>query len=479
MPDTKPAQTEEAEASSGSQLASLMKDDEYFFIPEVGDVVKGTIISVQKNEVKIDIDGVSTGVVRGRELFNESEEYGSLKVGDEVESTVVEQENENGELELSFRVAGNQRAWGALTDLRDEGSIIKAKIVDANKGGLMIRLQGISGFLPVSQLSTEHYPRVPGGDKIKILERLKKYVGEEFEAKVLDADMDDEKLIISEKAAWEESQSGIISALKIGDVVDGKVAAVTDFGAFVEFGDNLEGLVHISEIAWQRIDRPEDFVKVGDEVKAKIINIEGSKIFLSMKALLRDPWDDVDERYRLGQKVSGKVLKVNPFGLFVELDKEIHGLAHVSELSEKKNIDPTEIASPGATMDFVIVSIEKRNHRLGLSLKRKPFEPAAAAPAPSTDSPRVELGVETGPDGKEEEKEEKEEEASAEAATEKEIKKETKEEEPAPSTGSPRVELGVETGPDGKEAPAQKTEDEASSSAPADDAATEEKKAAE
>lgn len=364
--------------SSTSDLSSLMKNEDYFFIPEVGDVVKGKVISAQKNEVKIDIGGISTGVVRGRELFNESEEYGNLQVGDEVAATVIEQENENGEVELSFRVAGNQRAWNALRELKNNNTIVKVKITDANKGGLMIRLHGIGGFLPVSQLSTEHYPRVPGGDKIKILERLKKYINNEFEVKVLDVDMDEEKLIVSEKAAWEESQSGIISALKLGDIVEGVVAAVTDFGVFVEFGENLEGLVHISEIAWQRIERPEDFVKVGDRIKAKIINIEGSKIFLSMKALLKDPWENVDAKYRVGQRVSGKVLKVNPFGLFVELDPEIHGLAHVSELSEQKNIDPIKIAKPGDVLDFTVVSIEKRNHRLGLSLKRKPFESIAA-----------------------------------------------------------------------------------------------------
>ena len=354
-----------------SEFASLLEKEEYLFIPGVGDVVHGTVMSVVRNEVKIDIGGITVGTIRGRELFHESEEYGSLKAGDAVEATVIESENEKGEIELSFRVAGNRKAWDTLHSLRDARVITKVKITDANKGGLMIRLGGVSGFLPVSQLSPEHYPRIPGGDKTKILERLKKYIGMEFDVKVLDVAEDEQKLIVSEKGAWEETQAGVISALHVGDIVDGTISAITDFGVFIEFGDNLEGLVHISEIAWQRIENPEDIVKVSDKVKAKIINIDGSKIFLSMKALQKDPWENVDTKYHIGQKVKGRVRKVNPFGLFVELDEDIHGLAHVSELSHDKSVDPANIAAPGDTLDFFIVSIEKKEHRLGLSLTKK------------------------------------------------------------------------------------------------------------
>lgn len=360
-------------ATSDNKLdfATLLKDGKYLSLPQKGDTIKGTILGVHRNEIKVDIGGIAAGVIRGQALFSESDEYGGLKVGDQVEALVIDEENELGEIELSFRAAGQGRAWDILEEMKNSRNIISVKIVDANKGGLMIRLHGVMGFLPVSQLAPEHYPRVPGGDKTKILERLKKYVGTEFVVKVLDCNIEEDKLIVSEKSAWEETQSGIIAALKIGDIIDGEVSAVTDFGVFVEFGENLEGLVHISEIAWQRIDNPDNFVKVGDRVKAKIIHIEGSKVFLSIKALREDPWQKVEERYKIGQRVMGKVLKVNPFGLFVELDPEIHGLAHVSELSDVKNSDASKLVKPGETQEFTIVSIEKDNHRLGLSIKRK------------------------------------------------------------------------------------------------------------
>ncbi|MEK7118772.1 MAG: S1 RNA-binding domain-containing protein, partial [Patescibacteria group bacterium] len=204
-----------------------------------------------------------------------------------------------------------------------------------------------------------------------ILERLRGYIGTEFDAKVIDVNSDEDKLIVSEKAAWEESQRDIIGSYNIADVVEGVVTVITDFGVFVEFGKGLEGLVHISELAWQRIDDPKDVVSPGQSIKAEIIKIEGSKIFLSMKKLVEDPWTRVGQRYTIGDRVKGKILKVNPFGFFVELDPEIHGLAHVSELTDKTGVTPHELAKSGEVMEFTIVSIEPKEHRLGLSLKRK------------------------------------------------------------------------------------------------------------
>ncbi|MFC1788147.1 S1 RNA-binding domain-containing protein, partial [Patescibacteria group bacterium] len=169
-------------------------------------------------------------------------------------------------------------------------------------------------------------------------------------------------------AVWEEQQKGVIAQYKIGDTVEGEVTAIADFGAFVKF-DSLEGLVHISEIAWQRIDHPRDLLKMGETVKAEIIGIEGSKIFLSMKKLISDPWQDVVKKYNIGDVVEGRILKVNPFGFFVELDPEIHGLAHVSEVSETPVTDITTLGKPGETKNFKIVSIEPQEHRLGLSMK--------------------------------------------------------------------------------------------------------------
>lgn len=350
-------------------FAKLLEEDT-IKIPQIGDVVKGVVISASKSEVRLDIDGIASGVVRGQELYFEADEYASLKPGDEVEATVIEEENENNELELSFKHAGQQKAWNTLIDAFENKKIIKVKINDANKGGLIISYGQISGFLPVSQLSPEKYPRINGGDKSKILEKLKSFVGLEVEGKVMALDEKEEKLVISEKDAWQEKQKDIMSLYKVGSVVDGKITALTDFGVFLGFGKNLEGLVHISELAWQRIDSPSDLFKVGDAVKAEIISIDGSKIFLSAKKLLKDPWRDIGEKYKVGEHVIGVILKVNPFGLFVELDSDIHGLAHISQLGLANDQKINEIYKAGDKKDFVIVSIEPKDHRLGLSVAK-------------------------------------------------------------------------------------------------------------
>lgn len=382
---------DEVSSEEASQFKKLLAEGDFVKIPKIGELVKGTVVDVSRAEIRLDIDGLTTGIVRGREFYDESNEYSDLKVGDEVEATVIELENENGEMELSLRFAGHKKAWDNLNDLKDKGEIVKAVITDANKGGLMIKVGKIPGFLPVSQLNPEHYPRVPGGDKGKILERLKSYIGQGFEVKIIDANADEDKLIVSEKASWEEKQKDVIASYKVGDKVNGKVTAVTDFGVFVEFGeDNLEGLIHISELAWQRIDDPTDFVKVGDMIDAEIIKVEGSKIFLSIKKLKTDPWKDVDQKYKVGDVVKGTVLKVNPFGLFVELDQEIHGLAHISELSSKPVNDVTEIAKPGDELDFKILTIEPQNHRLGLSVKALTEKAPEAAPEVKEEAPKAE-----------------------------------------------------------------------------------------
>ncbi|MDO9399277.1 MAG: S1 RNA-binding domain-containing protein [bacterium] len=342
-------------------------DKDTFKISQIGEIVKGVVVSASKAEVRLDIDGIACGVVRGQELYFEAEEYANLKPGDEVEATVVEEENENGEMELSFKYAGQQKAWNTLIDAFENKKIIKVKINDANKGGLIVSYGQISGFLPVSQLSPENYPRVNGGDKAKILDKLKSFVGSEIEGRVMALDEKEEKLVISEKDAWQEKQKDIISKYKVGSIVDGTITALTDFGVFVSFNQNLEGLIHISELAWQRIDSPADLFKVGDIVKAEIISIDGSKIFLSAKKLLEDPWQGVEKKYKVGQQVTGTILKINPFGLFVELDKDIHGLAHISQLGLAHDQKINDLFKVGDQKEFTVVSVEPRDHRLGLS----------------------------------------------------------------------------------------------------------------
>ena len=368
MKDKEKAEKTDEEKSSGAQDFKTLLLSYALTIPKVGDVVKCKIISIDKGEVHVDIEGLTVGVVRGRELFGEAKEYANLKVDNEVEATVLELENENGEMELSFRIAGFARAWDNVRKWMADNMTIKAKVLSANKGGLMVQLEGLGGFVPVSQLNPEHYPRVMGGDKNRILEKLRELIGKEMEVKVIDVNEKEEKLIVSEKAVWEDTQKAVLESYKIGDVVEGEISALTSFGAFVKFGQDLEGLVHISEIAWQRIDHPKDILKVGDRIKAQIIQLDRSKIYLSIKRLVDDPWKMVKDKYKVGDKVAGKILKIEPFGLMVALDKDIHGLAHISELTDEAGGNIQDKFKIGQTTDFEIVSLEPPEHRLGLRL---------------------------------------------------------------------------------------------------------------
>lgn len=372
-----------------------------------GDTVEGKLLSVGKNEVYVDLEGYGIGVVRGRELYDDEATLSSLKPGDTVLVSVVDAENKDGIVELSMRQAGQERVWQALKEKMESKEVVRTKILEANKGGLMVEINNVVGFLPVSQLSLEHYPRVEDGDKNRILQVLQSYNGQLFDVQIITADQAEEKLIVSEKAVFEKEMENRLSTLKIGNIVEGVVTGVVDFGAFIKFGE-MEGLVHISELAWQRIENPKDIIKVGDKVTAKIISVDKGRVSLSIKQLQTDPWLEAVKKYQIGQVVKGKISKIMPFGVFVELDKDIQGLAHIMELSHEAIKTAEEVLKPGEEKEFKIISIEPAEHRLGLSLK-------ALLPAPekpeftSTESgeavPTASVGEEVVAEVKEEKKE--------------------------------------------------------------------------
>ena len=399
--------TEDTKDKKKTAFSKILETHDEIQLPKVGDLIEGTIVSLGKNEVVLDYKGIASGLIRGKEIHDESRVSSDFKVGDTAKATVLEMDNEKGYLELSFRYAGHQQAWENLEKLMKDEEVVKAKVMDANKGGLMIKVGNVLGFLPVSQLATKYYPRVEGGDKGKILGHLKSFIGEDFNVVIIDVNEKESKLIVSQKAALADDQKENLAEYKVGKKVEGKITGVAGFGAFVEFGDNLEGLVHISEIAWQRIDNPNDVVKVGDKVKAEIISVEDGRISLSMKRLIKDPWAIIAEKYKVGDKVKGKVLKINPFGAFVELDKDIHGLAHISELSGHIINSPEDVVNVGEEYKFVIINLDTNKHRLGLSLK------ALKEKKPKTDDSKIE-----------EVKEEKEE---VEKVEKKEVKEESTE----------------------------------------------------
>jgi len=361
--------TEDTTKSSSPTVMDELLEQSDTQVPNEGDVIKGKVTSVSRNEVIVDLGNFGTGVVRGKEWFDVMDMYVDLEPGDEVEASITDLENENGQVDLSLKKAGMEKAWDEVKRLKENDEAFAVFVQEANKGGLIANIRGIQAFLPVSQLNSEHYPRVEGGDKNLILDKLKRLVNTEISVKVLDYDIEDEKLIISEKEAEAEKKAEAIQQYKVGDIVTGEVTGVVDFGAFVRFGEkeDLEGLIHISELAWKRIDHPRDVIKVNDKIRVKIIAIDGARISLSLKALQDDPWLESAKAYEVGQEVEGEVTKVTPFGAFVQLDKDIHGLAHVSELSQSGKT-PEDILTAGEKKKFKILSIEPAEHRLGLSL---------------------------------------------------------------------------------------------------------------
>jgi small subunit ribosomal protein S1 len=369
------------DAANVSSLMGDLLSKHLVEVPEVGDVVRGIVINVTSSSALIDLGPLGTGIVLGKEMRDGLGPDGKLKVGTEVTATLLDYENEDGYIELSIREASYEKSWDDIERKLTGREVVATKVTEANKGGLMVDINGITGFLPVSQLSSEHYPRVEDGDKNKILSLLKKLIGIEVRVRILDADRENEKLIVSEKAAQSEKEQVLINLLRVGDVIKGEVSGVVDFGAFVKFTppltevkkgekiptEKLEGLVHISELAWQLIDDPREIIKTGDTVEAKIIGIDDARISLSMKALKEDPWNAVLEKYKVDEIVSGKVDKINHFGAFIYLDKDIHGLAHVSEFQEVysgKKME--EVFKEGETYFWKILSIEPKSHRLGL-----------------------------------------------------------------------------------------------------------------
>jgi len=338
-------------------------------VPKEGDVLEGAILNITNNGVWLDLGTYGTGLVVGPEVTDVESD---AKIGDKMSASVIYQETDEGYVLLSLRKATRERVWEKLTRMMNEGEVFKVKPFDANKGGLLIEYETVRGFLPVSQLSTEHYPRV--SDKDEILLRLNELVGQALDVVVLDVDKPESKLIFSEKAATRDKTEELLSKFNIGDKTKGKVTGVVDFGIFLNV-DGVEGLVHISEISWDRVDNPSDFVKVGDEVDVNIIGIEDEKISLSMKRLTKDPWLEKVKDVKVGDKIKGEVSRITPFGAFVKLPSGIEALVHISELSDKHIASPDEIVTEGKKYDFKVISLDIDNHKLALSLKESKAAP--------------------------------------------------------------------------------------------------------
>ena len=328
----------------------------------VGETVDGTVLSVKKHEILIDLGPLGVGLVPRREV-SLSKNY---NVGDSVIASVIDTELEDGYSLLSLRKAAKDRGWDEVMAKLESGEIITVEPYDANRGGLLVEYEGIRGFLPVSQLSAEHYPRVGSSDKDEILQRLNSLVKKDIKARILDADRKANKLIFSEKEAVKEGLAERFQKLAIGDTVTGVVTGVVDFGVFVNV-EGIEGLIHISEISWERVNNPSDYVKVGQTIEAKIIAIDKERLSLSMKQLTKDPWLDEVEQFKPGEKVEGTVTRITPFGAFVQLSPAVEALVHVSELGGD-GTDPEKVFTLNERKEFTVLDIDKENRKISLSL---------------------------------------------------------------------------------------------------------------
>jgi len=335
--------------------------------PKIGEIVKGTVVGRGQSCVFIDMGNWGSGIIYGREFLRAKEILKKIKEKEALFVKIIDLENNDGFWEVSALEADREIAWIRLKEKKDSGESILVKILGANKGGLLATTFGVNAFLPVSQLNSSNYPRVEDGDSNKILKELQKFVGQEMEVKILDLDPKEEKLILSEKIKENEKIKEVLKNYQVNDVVDGEITGVVDFGAFVKFGpENLEGLVHISELDWQLIENPADIVKVGDKINMKIIDISNGKVSLSIRALKEDPWKGIENSYEKGKVIKGKVTKFNPFGAFIEVAPKIQGLCHISEFGSKQKME--ELLKIDSQYRFEVLLLDIKEHRLLLKL---------------------------------------------------------------------------------------------------------------
>jgi len=337
--------------------------------PQDGDIIEGVLVAKEKTSVYIDLGNFGTGIIYGKEYLVARDIIKHTNMGDSITAKVVDRENENGYVELSLKEARQALVWAEAESAIKEKRPLDLIVKDANKGGLLMEWQGILGFLPASQLKPEHYPRIDDGDKDKILSHLKEFIGKPFQVSVITADPKEGKLIFSEKDTTTAERKAIVDNYAVGDEFEGEVTGSVDFGVFVKIQENLEGLVHISEMDWSLVEDPKAIYKPGDKVKVKIIEIKDGKISLSIKALKENPWMSAEGKYKKDQEVSGVVIKYNKHGALVSIEEGVAGLVHISEFENETDLR-TKLEL-GKTYPFTITLFEPKDQRLTLSFKKE------------------------------------------------------------------------------------------------------------
>src|SRR3989344_7487266 len=356
-------------SKTASNIAQILKQE----LPQnrlrEGDVAEATLLRKDPRKAYFDLGKYGTGIVYGVEFLNAREALRNLAPGDKLPAKVLDLDGESGYAELSLAEAGKQRLWQQVQDLQEAGEIVSMKVSGANSGGLIGNLQELRAFLPLSQLSNDHYTQAAeSGDRQKTLEELKKFVGQELSVKIINVNARNNKLIVSERETVSANVKELLTQYAVGQTVDGIVSGIADFGIFVRFADNpqVEGLVHISEIDHRIIDNPKEVVKLNDTIQVKIIDIRENRVFLSLKALKADPWEKVADFFKEGDTVKGTVYKFNPFGATIDLENGLQGIVHVSEfggLDELKQVLPL-----GTEHQFAVEAFKPDEKRIILKL---------------------------------------------------------------------------------------------------------------
>jgi len=356
----KKEEIKEINADENSVLKSIV--DRSVNRPEADSLVEGSVILIEKSSIYVDLAPFGTGIIYGREFINAKDIIKKINLGDIIRAKVVEAENENGYVELSLKEAKQALAWNEAEKAIKAKTILNLEVKDANKGGLILEWQGIQGFLPASQLKADHYPRVLDSDKDKILKELKKLVGEKISVMIISTLPKEGKLIFSEKDNNPEEKKEILSKYTVGDELDCTVAGLVDFGVFLKLEEGLEGLVHISELDWGLVDDPRTMFKVGDSVRAKVIEIKDGKISLSIKALKENPWKEFEGKLKKGDIIKGVVIKYNKHGALVSIKEGVAGLVHNSTFGiEAKLREKLEL---GKNYNFQITLFEPKEHKM-------------------------------------------------------------------------------------------------------------------
>jgi small subunit ribosomal protein S1 len=372
--DTQPGQSKPEEQQEDNNIASLLeKEGLEIDFPRAGEIKQGVIASISSNQILVSVGAKSEGIISGREFDAiPQEELEKLHTGQEIWVYVVTPEDSHGNLMLSLMRALEEKSWVKAEEYLKTKESFSSVIKGYNKGGLIVPLEGLNGFVPASQISLSRRANLVGETPEK---RWGPMVGEEIEVCVIEVDRERRRLILSERAASSETRESIkdriLSELKEGDIRTGKVTSLADFGAFVNIS-GADGLVHLSEVSWDRIQHPSETLKVGQEVKVKIINIDREKkrIGLSIRQLLEDPWISRISKYEVGQLLEGTITRLTKFGAFARIEDDLEGLIHISEINERRIEHPKEVLKVGETLTLRVIKIEPENHRIGLSIRR-------------------------------------------------------------------------------------------------------------